>query len=66
MPICPKCYSNAIEKIIAPPAVHFKGQGFYKTDTGTKPPKKEESEPKKESEKPKSEQKADSPKKSKE
>lgn len=35
-PPCPHCGSRKTEKLIVPPAVHFRGSGFYKTDTGTK------------------------------
>ena len=46
LPACPVCKSKKTEKLIAPPAVHFKGGGWYKTDSnkphvGTK--KKEKS-----------------------
>ncbi|MDO8649036.1 MAG: zinc ribbon domain-containing protein [Candidatus Peregrinibacteria bacterium] len=43
-PACPKCKSKRTEKLIAPPAIHFRGQGFYRTDSATAsstPPKKE-------------------------
>lgn len=47
LPVCPACGSKRTEKMIAPPAIHFKGAGWYKTDSrstpGSKiPPKKEE------------------------
>lgn len=42
-PGCPNCGSRATEKLITPPAVHFKGSGFYKTDVGSKPVKTEKS-----------------------
>lgn len=32
-PVCPACQSKKTEKLIAPPAVHFKGTGWYKTDS---------------------------------
>jgi putative FmdB family regulatory protein len=48
-PACPKCKSKRTEKQITPPAVHFKGSGWYKTDsmksapsTTAAPPKKDE------------------------
>lgn len=36
---CPRCTGCGGEtrKRIAPPAIHFKGSGFYKTDSATKP-----------------------------
>lgn len=46
-PVCPECKSKKTEKMLSPPAIHFKGAGFYKTDTRTKTaPKKSESEKK--------------------
>ena len=33
LPACPACGSKRSEKLIAPPAVHFKGSGWYKTDS---------------------------------
>ena len=33
IPPCPKCGSTDVRKLIAPPAIHFKGKGFYKTDS---------------------------------
>lgn len=33
IPACPACGSKRTEKQIAPPAIHFKGTGFYKTDS---------------------------------
>lgn len=35
-PICPKCRHGKTEKLIAPPAIHFKGTGFFKTDSQKK------------------------------
>ncbi len=32
-PACPECKSKKTEKMITPPAVHFKGSGWYKTDS---------------------------------
>lgn len=31
-PTCPACDSQKTEKLFSPPAVHFKGSGWYKTD----------------------------------
>jgi len=43
LPPCPQC-EGATEKLISPPTIHFKGDGFYKTDSKPKPkaPKKED------------------------
>lgn len=55
-PTCVKCGSEKTEKLIAPPAIQFKGSGFYKNDskivpkgkeTQTKDAKKQESPEKK-------------------
>jgi putative FmdB family regulatory protein len=32
-PPCIKCNSKRVRKLIKPPMVHFKGAGFYKTDS---------------------------------
>ncbi|ALM10120.1 MAG TPA: hypothetical protein DEB30_05900 [Candidatus Peribacter riflensis] len=32
-PLCPQCRHTKTEKLIAPPAIHFKGTGFFKTDS---------------------------------
>ncbi|MEK7590595.1 MAG: zinc ribbon domain-containing protein [Patescibacteria group bacterium] len=45
-PRCPACGSKRTEKLLTPPAIHFKGGGFYKTDSGAAFAKK--TEPKKE------------------
>jgi putative FmdB family regulatory protein len=37
VPPCPECGSKKTEKLISPPAIHFKGSGFYKTDSASKP-----------------------------
>jgi len=43
VPMCPNCKNNAsVRKLIRAPMVHFKGSGFYKTDsskTATTKPK---------------------------
>lgn len=36
-PACPKCKSKSTEKLLTPPAIQFKGSGFYKTDSAKKP-----------------------------
>ena len=36
-PTCPTCKSaKSVEKIIKPPMIHFKGSGFYTTDSSGK------------------------------
>ena len=55
LPACEKCGKSMV-KVIVPPMVHFKGSGFYKTDSSSKPkvaeapkpetPKKTEPSPK--------------------
>ena len=34
LPECPSC-KGASKKIIRPPMIHFKGSGFYRTDSST-------------------------------
>ena len=36
--ICPEC-GGELRKVFAPPAISFKGSGFYATDHGKKTPK---------------------------
>lgn len=33
---CPECGAGRLEKLLSPPAVHFKGTGWYVTDYGRK------------------------------
>ena len=33
LPSCPECKSSEVQKVIVPPMIHFKGTGFYKTDS---------------------------------
>jgi putative FmdB family regulatory protein len=33
MPICPKCQSVRVQRRLSAPAVHFKGSGWYVTDS---------------------------------
>jgi putative FmdB family regulatory protein len=33
MPACSNCGGKKTEKLLTPPAVHFKGAGWYKTDS---------------------------------
>ena len=65
-PVCSQC-GGVTEKLIPPPNIHFKGDGFYNTDRAKKVP--EQKEVKKEAikaEKPQKEAKEkDSPKESK-
>jgi len=35
-PLCPKCKHVKTVKVIVPPAIHFKGTGFFKTDSQKK------------------------------
>jgi len=60
-PACPTCSSKRVEKLIAPPAVHFKGSGWYKTDSrgGARSAHADDASPAKKKE----EKKADEPKK---
>lgn len=44
-PKCPTCHGSVQKQIAPPMGIHFKGSGFYKTDSVT--PKKESTEPKK-------------------
>jgi putative FmdB family regulatory protein len=39
-PHCPVCGSTKTEKLIAPPVIHFKGAGFFVTDSKTATEKK--------------------------
>ena len=39
-PICPEC-GGELRKVFAPPAISFKGSGFYATDQGRRPPRRE-------------------------
>ena len=50
-----ECQSINVMKLIAPPAIHFKGEGFYKTDNSVTPKKEEKTDEKK----PKKEEKKD-------
>ncbi len=47
-PACPACKSKKTEKLMSPPAIQFKGSGWYKTDSrkaSTTGPKKEDVKP---------------------
>ena len=44
-PLCPKCRHAKTEKLITPPAIHFKGSGFFKTDSRITAGKKPEEPP---------------------
>ncbi|MCF7844604.1 MAG: zinc ribbon domain-containing protein [Kiritimatiellales bacterium] len=43
-PVCPQCGATT-EKLIAPPNIHFKGDGFYNTDNAKKSPESKPVEP---------------------
>jgi len=43
IPACPKCGKTNVQKLITPPTIHFKGKGFYKTDSVKKVTKKKKS-----------------------
>ncbi len=32
-PLCPKCQSEQVQRRLSPPAIHFKGSGWYITDS---------------------------------
>lgn len=59
-PHCPACGSTKTEKLIAPPVIHFKGAGFFVTDSKTVTEKKADA-PKKEDVAVTPEKKAESP-----
>ncbi|MBI5156043.1 zinc ribbon domain-containing protein [Candidatus Peregrinibacteria bacterium] len=44
LPKCPACGSGMTEKLISPPAVHFKGSGWYKTDSKAAAPARKKKE----------------------
>lgn len=53
LPPCPTCQSTNVLKQLSTPSIHFKGDGFYKTDsTATAKPAKEASSAPKEEAKP--------------
>jgi putative FmdB family regulatory protein len=33
LPVCPTCQSASVQRKLSPPAVHFKGSGWYVTDS---------------------------------
>lgn len=33
LPICPHCHSHRVQRRLSPPAIHFKGSGWYITDS---------------------------------
>ncbi|MXZ24297.1 MAG: zinc ribbon domain-containing protein [Caldilineaceae bacterium SB0665_bin_21] len=41
-PACPHCRSTATRRLMSMPAIHFKGSGFYKTDSANGKEKAEE------------------------
>jgi putative FmdB family regulatory protein len=32
-PLCPACHSDQVRRRLSPPAIHFKGSGWYVTDS---------------------------------
>ncbi len=49
LPVCASCGSKKVTKLLTPPlGIHFKGSGFYKTDSTPKEAKKTAPEPVKE------------------
>lgn len=62
-PACPECKSKKTEKLMSPPMVVFKGEGFYKTDSSKKQASKKPEiiETPVKDENPKSEVKKDNP-----
>ena len=40
---CEVCGAGPVEKLLYPVAVHFKGSGFYTTDYGRKPRRRDDS-----------------------
>ncbi|HEY6842867.1 MAG TPA: FmdB family zinc ribbon protein [Thermoanaerobaculia bacterium] len=47
---CPKCGGD-MKKLLSPPAIQFKGSGFYKTDYASKPSSETKSDSKSDSSK---------------
>jgi putative FmdB family regulatory protein len=45
---CPKCGGD-MKKLLSPPAIQFKGSGFYKTDYASKPASEKTTESKSDS-----------------
>ena len=33
LPVCPHCHSHRVQRRLSPPAIHFKGSGWYITDS---------------------------------
>ncbi|MFN8442702.1 MAG: zinc ribbon domain-containing protein [Caldilineaceae bacterium] len=33
MPVCPNCQSSHVQRLLSRPAIHFKGSGWYITDS---------------------------------
>jgi putative FmdB family regulatory protein len=33
LPTCPVCHSHRVQRRLSPPAIHFKGSGWYITDS---------------------------------
>ena len=56
-PICPQCKSESVQRRVSRPSIHFKGSGWYITDSknDSKKENKKEGDSKKTAEKPSSE-----------
>ena len=33
LPVCPHCHGHRVQRRLSPPAIHFKGSGWYITDS---------------------------------
>lgn len=33
LPVCPSCHGHRVQRRLSPPAIHFKGSGWYITDS---------------------------------
>ena len=49
-PLCPKCESAQVQRRLSPPAIHFKGSGWYITDSKGKNSSSSSEKPKSEGE----------------
>jgi len=55
---CPKC-GGTVRKLMSPPAIQFKGSGFYKTDYANSSSKQKSDKPAESKSEPKSESKSE-------